>query len=555
MSSYTATVLDTTGIQDYIFKSNHLRENIGASYLVEQATTEWAKKALEELRKELNQGIHIPNSKAPSAKPHIEDGNLAAELVYAGGGNTVLLFTNSQYAERSTQILSKRVLLYAPGLNIVVVHKEFEWEHDSLKETIDELLNNELARKKRERVPSGPLLGLGVTAACRSTQLVAVDESEAFDDEKPYLISREIQKKLRAVRSANDELKRQFLNPSTSDIYAFPLRTDHMGRSRGDSSYVAVVHADGNEMGDRFREHGKNRSNRDYITAIRELSQSVNDAGIVALKAVVSAILDSIEDGKIVGKLGIFSLKISEEGEYYLPFRPLVYGGDDVTFVCDERLGLELAAIYLKAFEEQTKNVADAYKNKEKLTACAGVCIVKTHYPFVRAYQLSEALCRHAKNFVRERQKKWEEQSFSALDWHIAASGLLGSLAEIRQREYQVDAGNLTMRPVRLQEREGVWQTWSSFINVVQHFHGCFDIEGSEPWKERRNKIIALREVLRRGERKTQEFMRAYGIKKLPPFQEAPDLQNRGWLNETCGYFDAIESMEFYLALKEKSDE
>lgn len=553
MSRYTATVLDTTGIQDYIFKSNHLRENIGASYLVEQATTEWAKKALEELGKELNQDIHVPKSKALNEKPHIEDGKLAAELVYAGGGNTVLLFAHPQYAERFTQILSKRTLLDAPGLSIVVAHQEFEWDkHGSLKETIDELVNNELARKKRERVPSAPLLGLGVTATCKSTQLVAVGESEPFEDEKPYLISREIQKKLRAVPCANHELKNQFLNPSTSDIYEFPLRTDYMGRSSGDSSYVAVVHADGNGMGDRFQKHGANRSNRGYITAMRELSQSVNDAGVEALKAVVAAITDSIEDGQIVGKLGTFPLKRAEGGKYYLPFRPLVYGGDDVTFVCDGRLGLELAAIYLKAFEEQTKNVADG----EQLTACAGVCIVKTHYPFARAYQLSEALCRHAKNFVRKQQEKWGEQSFSALDWHIAASGLLGSLTEIRQREYQVDAGNLTMRPVRLQEREGEWRTWSSFINVVQHFHGCFDaIEGNEPWKERRNKIIALREVLRKGEKKTQEFMTAYGIKKLPPFQEEPDLQNRGWLNENCGYFDAIESMEFYLALKEKTGE
>jgi hypothetical protein len=36
------------------------------------------------------------------------------------------------------------------------------------------------------------------------------------------------------------------------------------------------------------------------------------------------------------------SLKLSNEGKICLPFRPLVYGGDDVTFVCDGRLGLVL---------------------------------------------------------------------------------------------------------------------------------------------------------------------------------------------------------------------
>ena len=42
----TLTVLDTAGIQSYIFNSNELRENIGASHLVYQATTYWVLKVL-----------------------------------------------------------------------------------------------------------------------------------------------------------------------------------------------------------------------------------------------------------------------------------------------------------------------------------------------------------------------------------------------------------------------------------------------------------------------------------------------------------------------------
>lgn len=545
MRNFTVTVLDTTGIQPYIFGSNRLRENIGASYLVSQATDNWAREALKKLKTEIKQEVYAfdPKNHQPDAKPRIEDDRLAAELVYAGGGNTVLLFSDQKYAVQFTQILSKRILEESPGINLVAVHKEFDWDSQSLYEEVGNLMKNELDAQKRSRIPSAPLLGLGVTATCRSTQLVAVDMSVPFKDEDddPYLISREIKKKRKVVDLANQELKSKFLNPTTSNLYEFPLRTDFMGRSEGDSSYVAVIHADGNGMGKRFQKFGKDRSNRDYIIAMRKMSHSVNQAGINALKEVVNILVKSIEvdaDGKRKLK-GQFEIK-----DNYLPFRPLVYGGDDVTFVCDGRLGLELAAIFLQEFEK--KPIADG----EPIKACAGICVVKTHYPFARAYQLSEDLCRKAKKFVKDEKKG----DFSALDWHLAASGLSGSISDIRQREYQVPAGSLSMRPVSLKkEIDSDWRTWEGFTKVVKHFNE------DEEWKGRHNKVIALRDVLRQGSDAIQKFLKNYRIKdeQLPTFPECSGqsvtLAQEGWLPPgICGYFDAIEAMEFYISLREE---
>jgi len=548
MRKFTVTVLDTTGIQPYVFGSNRLRENIGASYLVSQATDNWARNALGMLKDQIHQEVYAfdPKKHQPDAKPHIEDDELAAELVYAGGGNTVLLFSDKQYAVQFTQILSKRILEEAQGINLVAVHKEFDWDNQSLYEVVQDLMKNDLDAKKRSRISSAPLLGLGVTATCRSTQLVAVGMSKQFEDDEPYLISREIQKKLDAVPWANRKLREELLN-TTPEIYDFPLRTDYMGRSEGDSSYVAVIHADGNGMGKRFQEFGKHKSNRDYIIAMRELSHSVNQAVINALKTVIEILVQSIqtdENGKKKVK-GYFEIK-----DNYLPFRPLVYGGDDITFVCDGRLGLELAAIYLEKLEEQT--IADG-----SIKACAGICVVKTHYPFARAYKLSEDLCQKAKKFVKDENKG----DFSALDWHLAASGLSGSISEIREREYRVkipdfqEVASLEMRPVSLnKQRDSDWRTWKGFTKVVQHFNEDDD------WKDRRNKVIALREVLRQGIDATHKFLKNYRIKdeQLPLFPEfsgqSTDLAKKGWLNGVCGYFDAIEAMDFYISLRGESD-
>lgn len=546
MKNFTVTVLDTTGIQPYIFGSNRLRENIGASYLVSQATDNWARNALDTLKANIKQKTYAfdPEKHPPEAQPRIEDDGLAAELVYAGGGNTVLLFSDKQYAVEFTQILSKRILEEAPGINLVAVHEEFDWDSQSLYDVVQNLMKNDLDAKKRSRIPSAPLLGLGVTATCRSTQLVAVDESKIEDDE-PYLISREIQKKLDAVPLANRQLREKLLN-TTSGIYEFPFKTDYMGRSEGDSSYVAVIHADGNGMGKRFQKFGEKLSNRNYIIAMRKLSHSVNQAGINALKKVVEVLVNSIEldkNGKRKVK-GQFEIR-----DNYLPFRPLVYGGDDVTFVCDGRLGLELAAIYLEGLENQP--IADG----KPIKACAGICVVKTHYPFARAYQLSEDLCRKAKSFVKNERKDYGKEDFSALDWHLAATGLIGSISEIRDREFQVPAGSLSMRPISLKkEIDSDWRTWQGFTKVVKH------LNEDEDWKNRRNKVIALRDVLRQGIEATQKFLKNYRIKdeQLPLFPEfggqSKSLAEKGWLNGVCGYFDAIEALDFYISLREESN-
>lgn len=539
MNKKTITVLDTTGIQNYVFNSNRLRENIGASQLVYEATKDWIDKILQ------------------------ENTHLQAEVIYAGGGNALLLFSSTDNAIEFTKKLSERILREAPGINLVAAHKEFDWESESMHDVIQGLMQYDIEQAKQRRVPPSPLLGLGVTATCNSTQLPAVDSSDRhiqYDDGEEtdsYLISTETSYKLEAAKRAEKRLQKLFREIFDFNVYQFPKRTDQLGRSEGSISYAAVIHADGNGMGKRFREYGEKlakqnlndraKSNQAYVEGIRELSKTVNAAGENALRKVAEFVRDSIEEGKIKGELGEFSLKIP-----YLPFRPLVYGGDDVTFICDGRIGIELAAVYLNALENEP--IADG----KTLYACAGVCVVKTHYPFARAYQLSEELCREAKKHVKD-NKNSDPDGFSALDWHLAASGLSGSISDIRDREYQIKVDgtikHLQMRPVRLHQNDYDWRTWEGLTQVISKF------QKDEGWEGRKNKVIALREVLRQGTREAvQDFLRNYAIKnqRLPVYPEqsgqAKQLAIEGWLSMKgiyyCGYFDAIEAMEFYLGLK-----
>lgn len=537
MTQFTITVIDTTGKQKYIFNSNRLRENIGASYLLSQATGEWIKDTLDQ---------HLKILKNDQRKP-IETSGFDAELIYAAGGNAIIIFKSHDLAIKFTEILSKRVLQEAFGINLLVAHAEFTWENNNLRDVVEDLKKNKITCQKHERISSVPLLGLGVTATCNSTQLPAVDNSCNYityeeDDEEvnSYLISTETKHKLDAVKQANQHLQNQFSEVVDPNIYKFPYRSDHLGRTRNESSYVAIVHADGNGMGNRFQEQGKGKSNREYINAIRAFSDSVDKAGLNALKAVTEALIKAIHKGKVIGKLGEFELN----AKYYLPFRPLVYGGDDITFLCEGRLGIELAALFLKEIEKP--KLSDG----ENMTACAGVSVVKTHYPFARGYQISEELCGEAKKFVKDSRNQYSFDYFSALDWHLAASGLIGSISEIRQREYQVNIdNNLAMRPVCLKP-DYSWRNWDFITEVIKEFK-----EG-EKWKDRKNKVMALREILREGsELAVKDFINSYNLPNLPRFpksgSQSEQLAEKGWLNRVCGYFDAIEAMDFYISLGE----
>ncbi|MEM9220469.1 MAG: hypothetical protein AAGD25_39875 [Cyanobacteria bacterium P01_F01_bin.150] len=541
-----ATIIDTTGIQPYIFGSNRLRENVGASYLVVQATTTWVKEVLKTTPtdEEPLAGLGIADPFLP-----IETSGQEAEIIYLGGGNAVLLFTSKKIATKFIRILSTRVLREARGINLVATHQGFDLGKGSLAETIDTMLNVDLDRKKRSRTPLSPLLGLGVTQACRSTQLVAVDNSKHYGPGGGYPISREIAQKLDVVHSkpeldgknlATQTLKQTIFDTTIPNQWKIPLDFDDFGRSKGEMSYIAVVHIDGNSMGDRFRQHGQGKGDREYINAIRALSDSVKEAGKNSLRQLTTELVEAMPR---------LQQKFRETGESTLqdnrlPFRPLVYGGDDVTFVCDGRLGLTLAARYLQLFEQQS--VSDG----KPLTACAGICIVKAHYPFARAYALSEELCQSAKQVAKSARKTSteREQKCSALDWHIATSGLMGSLSDIRKREYGTASGQLEMRPLLLSTAsdQSDWRTWDCFEHVINVFE-------TSVWKGKRNKIMALRDILRQGPEKTKEFLTAYRLEHLPYYPEhwmeqptGQDLSNKGWLNQVCGYFDAIEAIDYY---------
>lgn len=544
---------DTAGIQPYIFRSNRLRENLGASYLVAQATDAWVR---EEAGK-LDGNLILPEDPGRGLET---DGSARFEIIYTAGGNALLLARSEADAVELTRRVSERVLEEAPGLRFVAAHQPYEW-NTSLPAAMSKLAVA-MAKQKRGGGHTQSLLGLSVTRACVGTGLPASTTRKVKDE---FIVSAEVAAKLDHVSSAKEALEGAFtLNQVGEYDLFYPTELDDLGRSRGESSLIAVVHADGDAMGQIFRELGGEYDGsgaaRAYIGELRKLSRKVDNAARDALIDTLAAVAGRIEEeeGKLVIRPEPSASRVIPDLElapvaqndpsqgFYLPVRPIIFGGDDVTLVCDARIALEVARIFIEAFTERMEK----FKTKEPVTASAGVAIVKSHYPFARAYELAEALTTSAKDFRREKGL-----AVPCLDWHFVSGTIYDGLSAMRTREY--DGNRLMLRPVAVAEDLGPnlthrrWSVVDAGTRGFQH----------EDWIERRNKLKRLRDAMREGEDAVKQLISA--IKASEPARRGdgvdlpllPDLdhaQSGGHIDQEkqCVYFDAIELSDIFIPLQ-----
>jgi hypothetical protein len=557
---YILVAVETAQIQSYIFASNRLRENVGASYLVAVATGDWALQTLMDmsLRSNLKSDTTFNNLR-------LNEDKLEVEVIYSGGGNFVVLFADDVFEadETSGEVtllpasiarqfirgLSRRVQLEAPGLKLTFSAKPFKW-NESLSKAVGDVLDAMKHQRSNQPALRGDA-GLGVQIMCASTSMPSVimdKETRSREaSNNPWLpYSAETLAKRTAFSKAHDLLDKTI---NTRTDYTFALDLDDLGRSEEDTSYVAVVHADGNGLGlliQGLKESFPEGKNREYINYMRNFSEGVKKVAQKAQKDMIEQLVNSIKNHCIEGigrKTEAIELKQDKDGKYILPIRPLVSGGDDVTFVCDGRIGLDLAVTFLEAFEKYTEEILEM-----PLTACAGLAIVKAHYPFARAYDLADELAGSAK---QARHSFDEKTAPSTMDWHVTAGGLYGDLEAMREREYQVAEGILTLRPLFVGDSIKVdhplyRRSWTMVKRILTQFQ--------QKWQNNQNKAEGLRETLRKGATETSLFkLRYLADSKSPDLPHEAGFEANGWQEingeRYCGYY-ALELVDKYTSLE-----
>jgi hypothetical protein len=390
---------------------------VGASYLVHQAGTAWVREAV---------GLAGPG----------------ASVVLAISGKALLLVDDQAAGQAVIGAVSMRALKQAPGLEVTGVvgpgfDPELAWQPgppgapgrpfthvEALEQTYESL---EAARQAR---PS-PLLRdpmLPWFEVCRDSGYPAAGLERHPDSESPAegtgrrYAAASVLAKSEARWRARDRM-RGLLEDLPEVV------PDDLDDLRHDG-WVAVIHADGNGVGQVFR-HFPER-------ALQAGGMEGDQAAGLGLDRHADLLRQFTEELEAATEtaLGVAVRDATADGDADGTVLPVVVGGDDLTVVCHARLALGLARAFGLAFEEQTAiRPVVRQITGGGLTAAAGIAYVKPHHPFSAAYGLAEELTASAKQVTQAGGRP-----MSSLDFHVAFESTLAELAGLRVR---LEAGGL----------------------------------------------------------------------------------------------------------------
>lgn len=185
-----------------------------------------------------------------------------------------------------------------------------------------------------------------------------------------------------------------------SEDQALPRDLDELSDSGG---YLAVVHADGNRIGQRIKAHLSSLGELDWLAeecAVEHFFHGMRSA-------VRGALMEALRDVFTTDEL---------DRHASLPYQLLMLGGDDLLLACHPRYALPFVERF--AYRLKDRKLADG----KPLSIGAGVIIAKHNLPFHRLHQLAESLGRSAKRAYLQYKPGAEKDALeerSVVDWSV----------------------------------------------------------------------------------------------------------------------------------------
>lgn len=566
MERYLA-MYDLSGIQDFIFGTNRLKEIVGASYLVSKAL-------FANVPELLGEG---PNDwKARDADNFKTLAESEGKTVYIGGGNALVLFGSKDRATSFARALKRKVFLQTGGA--LRICSAFIRVDDStrLSSCLDPANPDGLRAKLDYSKSKAPL---ALTA--RGFSIDALD-NDSYDPvlyfDKPLRDKgssskyqpRSSRLKLEAYATQGSLGQDGPTSPLVELMGSRAYEDDLDEFFKGPESlnqgkhFMAVIHIDGNTMGQRIvsflkaTEEAYDTLEEDLV-AMRELSAFIGDSYKCALAKAIDVMYGPPTEEK-------------------LAFRPVVADGDDITFMCRSQKAFAFANAFVEALHEPAGNregvaASDELPRPQDLSVGVGIALVRNGYPFSSAYAMAEELCKNAKKKALERFGAIDGRAVSSVDFHVCAGELVSNVADYRDRRMvqqrkDGSADLLCIRPYHMEDSSAVLESGLGFgafllqLGELQR-RSKAELGQENPWIAR-SKLKGLRDKYGEGVSQAKLYgeliverdmalrrtgsgldaERAAFIKSFEdPFVELPGGKD-GTLQHYAKFFDALDVMD-----------
>jgi len=383
--------------QDYIFRTNRIVEIVGASKIISDVWNDLFRIAS-------GKGFNVIRNTGDdfdydSIKAQLKE-NTLIEL-FQGGGNLTVIYDSKESFVSLNKSFSYFVIKERPGLIPMAVCTNLtgDYSADYAK------LMEESEIEKNRMNPGRDRFILPFSKMDRDVFLPIAGEY-LIDGPKTDISYESAAKRKIGIEIRDNSKSVRFL--------------DEMVTKKNEESLLAVVHADGNNMGRKIM--GFLADDSDYGTCVskmRKFTKTTAEAfSVNGIEALEKCRLE------LIGKNP--NLK-----ERAFAYRIIVADGDDFTFICNARFAMEYTRAYLKA--------VDSFRSEWKYSSCAGICIFHSHYPFSKAYSLAEQACDDgAKKMVHSLNGDNLEEAW--VDFHYIHSGVGGDLSVIRHNERTEDS-------------------------------------------------------------------------------------------------------------------
>ena len=511
-----AILFDVQSIQKYIFANNKLKANVGASYIVDRLFEDvLCKDVILKLESEAD----ITSWK--TRRDSITSLPASVYVAYIGGGKALILIGNdhTNMIESIIKTFTSQVLTQYPGLKVGVTTGTVTIEDIDERQLFKQLKNNQYTLN--------PILcpaNTGLTTICDYSGDTADTVINFGDGER--LVATSFTSKFNAFEAANARLKKDLFG--TEDIeWVFPSEFDELGQNKSTENSktgindIAIVHIDGNNMGARFISCNR-------LEEKSELSEKVATKTLESFKSLIQWIIDKYD---VLTK----NLELTDK---MLPIRPIIVGGDDITFVCNARIAVQAAHFLMQELLSDNNGMS--------IDSCAGIAVIPTSYPFFRGYQMAEQLCDSAKSKMRTYNKVSKS---CWLDFAFLHGETAPTLEQFFANESSSLTGNMHYGPYRVyekgkiceDEREGLWQ----LLDCTQQFKDGHVMA--------RNKVKELRSVLQDNEHMWTVFCKQlqHTNQSIPEVSGWEAFKEKLWVKVDgkmrTPYIDAIELMDYIL--------